>query len=35
MSFSLTFDHRAINGYGAEEFMGKVQTLLGTPGLLL
>jgi pyruvate/2-oxoglutarate dehydrogenase complex dihydrolipoamide acyltransferase (E2) component len=35
MPYSLTFDHRAINGYGAEEFMGKVQILLATPGLLL
>ncbi len=35
MPFSLTFDHRAINGYGAEEFMGRVQALLAAPGLLL
>jgi pyruvate dehydrogenase E2 component (dihydrolipoamide acetyltransferase)/2-oxoglutarate dehydrogenase E2 component (dihydrolipoamide succinyltransferase) len=35
MPFSLTFDHRAINGFGAELFMGKVQTLLAAPGLLL
>ncbi|MHB8109814.1 MAG: dihydrolipoamide acetyltransferase family protein [Syntrophorhabdaceae bacterium] len=35
MPYSLTFDHRAINGFGAERFMGKVQSLLATPGLLL
>lgn len=35
MPFSLTFDHRAINGFGAELFMGKVQTLLAVPGLML
>jgi pyruvate dehydrogenase E2 component (dihydrolipoamide acetyltransferase) len=35
MPYSLTFDHRAINGFGAEQFMGRVQQLLTTPGLLL
>jgi pyruvate dehydrogenase E2 component (dihydrolipoamide acetyltransferase) len=35
MPYSLTFDHRAINGFGAEQFMGRVQQLLATPGLLL
>ena len=35
MPFSLTFDHRAINGFGAEQFMGRVQQLLAAPGLLL
>jgi pyruvate dehydrogenase E2 component (dihydrolipoamide acetyltransferase) len=34
MSFSLTFDHRVINGFGAERFMGRVQELLGFPGLM-
>ncbi len=35
MPFSLTFDHRVINGFGAEMFMGTLQLFLGTPGLLL
>lgn len=35
MSYSLTFDHRAINGFGAEQFMGTLQKLMKTPGLLL
>jgi pyruvate/2-oxoglutarate dehydrogenase complex dihydrolipoamide acyltransferase (E2) component len=35
MPFSLTFDHRVINGFGAEQFMGTLGLYLGTPGLLL
>lgn len=35
MPFSLTFDHRVINGFGAEQFMGTIQWYLETPGLLL
>jgi pyruvate/2-oxoglutarate dehydrogenase complex dihydrolipoamide acyltransferase (E2) component len=35
MTYSMTFDHRAINGFGAEAFMGKVQKLLTLPGLML
>jgi pyruvate dehydrogenase E2 component (dihydrolipoamide acetyltransferase) len=34
MPFSLTFDHRVINGFGAERFMGRVQELLGFPGMI-
>ncbi len=33
--YSLTFDHRAINGFGAEQFMGTLQKLMKTPSLLL
>ncbi len=35
MNYSLTFDHRAINGFGAEQFMGTLQRLMKTPSLLL
>lgn len=35
MNYSLTFDHRAINGFGAEQFMGTLQKLMKTPSLLL
>jgi pyruvate/2-oxoglutarate dehydrogenase complex dihydrolipoamide acyltransferase (E2) component len=35
MSYSLTIDHRVINGFGAEQFMARLRDLLGTPGLLL
>lgn len=35
MPYSLTFDHRAINGFGAELFLGTLQRLLKTPSLLL
>jgi pyruvate dehydrogenase E2 component (dihydrolipoamide acetyltransferase) len=35
MPYSLTFDHRAINGFGAEQFLGTLQRLLKTPSLLL
>jgi pyruvate dehydrogenase E2 component (dihydrolipoamide acetyltransferase) len=34
MPFSFTFDHRVINGFGAERFMGRVQELMGFPGLI-
>jgi pyruvate dehydrogenase E2 component (dihydrolipoamide acetyltransferase) len=34
MTYSLTVDHRAINGFGAEQFMRTFQNLLKTPGLL-
>jgi len=35
MTYSFTVDHRAINGYGAEQFMRSFQELIETPGLLL
>jgi len=35
MSYSFTFDHRVINGFGAEQFLGRLRELLETPGLLL
>jgi len=35
MPYSLTFDHRVINGYGAEQFMGKIRELVEAPDLLL
>jgi pyruvate dehydrogenase E2 component (dihydrolipoamide acetyltransferase) len=35
MNFSLTFDHRVINGFGAEQFLGRVGALLENPNLLL
>jgi len=35
MPYSLTFDHRAINGFGAEKFIGRIQTFCQTPALLL
>lgn len=35
MPFSLTFDHRVINGFGAEQFMGTIRWYLEEPGLLL
>jgi pyruvate dehydrogenase E2 component (dihydrolipoamide acetyltransferase) len=35
MPFSLTFDHRVINGFGAEQFMGTLGWYLSSPGLLL
>lgn len=35
MPYSLTFDHRVVNGFAAELFMARMQELLGTPGLLL
>lgn len=35
MPYSLTFDHRVINGFGAEKFMATIRDLLQTPRLLL
>jgi pyruvate dehydrogenase E2 component (dihydrolipoamide acetyltransferase) len=35
MPYSLTFDHRAINGFGAEQFMGKIREFVENPDLLL
>ena len=35
MPYSLTFDHRVINGFGAEQFLGGLKGLVETPGLLL
>jgi pyruvate dehydrogenase E2 component (dihydrolipoamide acetyltransferase)/2-oxoglutarate dehydrogenase E2 component (dihydrolipoamide succinyltransferase) len=35
MPYSLTFDHRVINGFGAEQFLTRLKELLETPGSLL
>ena len=35
MPYSLTFDHRVINGFGAEQFLAKLKELVENPGLLL
>ncbi len=35
MTYSFTTDHRAINGYGAEQFMRTFQEAIETPGLLM
>ncbi|MGD0487732.1 MAG: dihydrolipoamide acetyltransferase family protein [Syntrophorhabdales bacterium] len=35
MTYSFTTDHRAINGYGAEQFMRTFQETIETPGLLM
>ena len=35
MPYSLTFDHRVINGFGAEQFLAGLKGLMETPGLLL
>jgi len=35
MPYSLTFDHRTINGFGAEKFMVRLAELLQTPELFL
>ncbi|MGD0919119.1 MAG: dihydrolipoamide acetyltransferase family protein [Thermodesulfobacteriota bacterium] len=35
MPYSLTFDHRVINGFGAEQFLISLKELVETPGLLL
>lgn len=35
MNFSFTFDHRAINGAPVGMFLGTIQELIKTPGLLL
>jgi pyruvate/2-oxoglutarate dehydrogenase complex dihydrolipoamide acyltransferase (E2) component len=34
MPYSLTVDHRVINGFGAEQFLTRLKELLETPGLL-
>jgi pyruvate dehydrogenase E2 component (dihydrolipoamide acetyltransferase) len=35
MPYSLTFDHRVINGFGAEQFLARLKELVETPDLLL
>jgi pyruvate dehydrogenase E2 component (dihydrolipoamide acetyltransferase) len=35
MPYSLTIDHRVINGFGAEQFLTTLKGLIETPGLLL
>ena len=35
MPYSLTIDHRVINGFGAEQFLASLKELIETPGLLL
>jgi pyruvate/2-oxoglutarate dehydrogenase complex dihydrolipoamide acyltransferase (E2) component len=35
MPYSFTFDHRVINGFGAEKFMGKIRGFVENPDLLL
>ena len=35
MTYSFTTDHRAINGYGAEQFMKTFQEAIEIPGLLM
>lgn len=35
MTYSFTADHRAINGYGAEQFMRSFQEVMETPGLIM
>ena len=35
MPYSFTFDHRVINGFGAEQFMGKIREFVESPDLLL
>jgi pyruvate dehydrogenase E2 component (dihydrolipoamide acetyltransferase)/2-oxoglutarate dehydrogenase E2 component (dihydrolipoamide succinyltransferase) len=35
LPYSLTFDHRVINGFGAEQFLARLKELVETPGLLL
>jgi pyruvate dehydrogenase E2 component (dihydrolipoamide acetyltransferase) len=34
MPYSLTFDHRVINGFGAEQFLARLKELVETPGLI-
>jgi pyruvate/2-oxoglutarate dehydrogenase complex dihydrolipoamide acyltransferase (E2) component len=34
MPYSLTIDHRVINGFGAEQFLTRLKELIETPGLL-
>jgi len=35
MPYSLTFDHRVINGFGAEQFLMSIKERIETPGLLV
>ncbi len=35
MPYSLTIDHRVINGFGAEQFLASLKELVETPGLFL
>jgi pyruvate dehydrogenase E2 component (dihydrolipoamide acetyltransferase) len=35
MPYSLTFDHRVVNGFGAEQFMGKIREFVENPSLLM
>jgi pyruvate dehydrogenase E2 component (dihydrolipoamide acetyltransferase) len=35
MPYSLTIDHRVINGFGAEQFLARLKELVETPSLLL
>jgi pyruvate dehydrogenase E2 component (dihydrolipoamide acetyltransferase) len=35
MPYSLTIDHRVINGFGAEQFLAGLKELVETPGVLL
>jgi pyruvate dehydrogenase E2 component (dihydrolipoamide acetyltransferase) len=35
MPYSFTFDHRVINGFGAEQFMKKIREFVETPDILL
>jgi pyruvate dehydrogenase E2 component (dihydrolipoamide acetyltransferase)/2-oxoglutarate dehydrogenase E2 component (dihydrolipoamide succinyltransferase) len=35
MPYSLTIDHRVINGFGAEQFLASLKELVETPGVLL
>jgi pyruvate dehydrogenase E2 component (dihydrolipoamide acetyltransferase) len=35
MPYSLTIDHRVINGFGAEQFLTRLKELIETPGVLL
>jgi pyruvate dehydrogenase E2 component (dihydrolipoamide acetyltransferase) len=35
MPYSLTVDHRVINGFGAEQFLASLKEMVETPGLLL
>jgi pyruvate dehydrogenase E2 component (dihydrolipoyllysine-residue acetyltransferase) len=35
LPYSLTVDHRVINGFGAEQFLSTLKELVETPGLLL
>jgi pyruvate dehydrogenase E2 component (dihydrolipoamide acetyltransferase)/2-oxoglutarate dehydrogenase E2 component (dihydrolipoamide succinyltransferase) len=35
MPYSLTIDHRVINGFGAEQFLSTLKELVETPGLLV